>query len=75
MNNKGKIRINLEKLIQELGLSKTEFSQKANMSMIQLNSYCNNTIKRLDVAVLARICCVLECSLEDLVEYEGDNAK
>ncbi|PXX74633.1 helix-turn-helix domain-containing protein [Dielma fastidiosa] len=66
---KGKIKIHLEELIKNSGLSKTKFSYRADMQMSQVNAYCNNTIKRLDVDVLARICDTLGCSIADLLEY------
>lgn len=66
---KGKIKINLEELIKKSGLSKTKFSYRADMQMSQVNAYCKNTIKRLDIDVLARICSTLGCNIEDLLEY------
>ena len=67
---KGKIKIHLEELIKNSGLSKTKFSYRADMQMSQVNAYCNNTIKRLDVDVLARICNTLNCSIGELLKYE-----
>lgn len=65
----GKIKINLGELIKQSGMSKNKFSYRADMSRSQVNAYCNNTIKRLDVDVLARICSTLDCRLSDLLEY------
>ena len=39
------------------------------MQRTQINQYCNNDITRLDTAVLARICTVLDCKIEDLLEF------
>lgn len=38
-------------------------SQRAEMQRAQLNNYCNNTISRLDIDVLARLCTALECDI------------
>lgn len=67
--NMGKIKINLVDLIKQSGMSKNKFSYRADMSKSQVNAYCNNTIRRLDVDVLARICNTLGCRLSDLLEY------
>lgn len=67
----GKIKINLDELIKQSGMSKNKFSYRADMSRSQVNAYCNNTIKRLDVDVLARICDTLGCDIEELIEYEA----
>ena len=69
MEQYGKIKIHLAQLLQEKGLSKNKFSQRAEMQRTQLNHYCNNTVTRLDIDVLGRICTVLDCSIGDLLEY------
>lgn len=65
----GTIQIKLNELIKEQGISKNKLSHRAEMQRSQVNAYCNNTISRLDVAVLARICTVMECRIEDLLEF------
>ena len=65
----GTIKIHLEELIEESGISKNKLSHRAEMQRTQLNSYCNGTVTRLDVAVLARLCTVLRCDISDLLEY------
>ena len=65
----GYIKINLEKLIKEKGISKNKLSQRAELEMTQINRYCKNDVTRLDTAVLARMCTVLECKIEDLLEF------
>lgn len=39
------------------------------MQRTQLNNYCNNSISRLDIDVLARICTVLQCEMGDLLKF------
>lgn len=65
----GTIRINLDRLLKESGLSKNKLSHRAEMQRTQINHYCNNEITRLDVDVLARICTVLNCQIGDLLEF------
>ena len=65
----GKIKIHLAELIEEAGISKNKLSQRAEMQRTQLNHYCNNTVTRLDVDVLARLCTVLDCEIGDLLEF------
>jgi len=69
MNEYGKIVIKLDELIKKNGISKNKLSHKAEMQRTQINNFCNNKITRLDVDVLARICTVLECRIEDLIEF------
>ncbi|MBQ3184204.1 MAG: helix-turn-helix transcriptional regulator [Clostridia bacterium] len=65
----GKIRIKLDELIKQKGISKNRLSHKAEMQRTQLNNYCNNKITRLDTDVLARLCTALDCRIEDLLEF------
>lgn len=69
MEEYGTIRIKLEELIEQAGISKNKLSHKAEMQRSQINNYCNNKITRLDTEVLARICTVLNCSISDLLEF------
>ncbi len=66
----GKIHIKLDELIRKAGISKNKLSHRAEMQRTQINHYCNNDITRLDIDVLARICTVLDCKIEDLLEFE-----
>ena len=65
----GSIKIKLTELIKEKGISKNKLSHWAEMQRSQINQYCNGEITRLDTAVLARLCTVLECKIEDLLEF------
>ncbi len=65
----GTVRIKLEELIKREGISKNKLSHRAEMQRSQINNYCNNTISRLDIDVLARICTVLNCHISDLLEF------
>ena len=69
MNEYGKIIIKLDELIKKSGISKNKLSHRAEMQRSQINNYCNNKIARLDIDVLARICTVLNCRIEDLLEF------
>lgn len=68
-DNYGHLEIHLEKLLKEKGLSKNKLSHKAEMNWKQIDNYCTNSITRLDVYVLCKLCTVLECSISDLLEF------
>lgn len=68
----GHIKIKLDELIKDAGISKNKLSHLAEMQRSQINNYCKNEISRLDIDVLARICSTLDCKIEDLLEYVPD---
>lgn len=65
----GHLEIRLDELIKEKGLSKNKLSHKAEMNWKQIDNYCNNSITRLDVYVLCKLCTVLECEIQDLLVF------
>ena len=72
MQDRGSIEIHLKELLIKVGLSKNKFCQRAELQRSQLNGYINNTITRLDIDVLIRICHTLNCSISDLLEYKPE---
>lgn len=69
MDSHGTIRIKLNELLAESGMSKNKLSHRAEMQRTQINNFCNNKITRLDTDVLARLCAALDCQISDLLEY------
>ena len=70
MQNFGNIIFKIDQVLEEKNKSKNKLEKEANLQRTQLNSYCNNKVKRIDLETLAKICYVLECKVEDIMEYE-----
>ena len=64
--NYGTIRIKLDEMIEKQNISKNKLAHRAEMQRTQLNQFCKGTV---DTAVLARLCCALNCKIENLLEY------
>lgn len=73
MEKTGHLHIRLGELLEENGLSKNKFSQRAEMQRTQLNKYINDEVALLSVDVLERICFVLDCQISDLLEFKKEN--
>lgn len=65
----GCFKIILADYLAKNNISKNRIATAAHLQRTQLNAYCKNDIKRPDLNVLARICCVLECELDDILKY------
>lgn len=69
MKSKGNIKIHITRLLEERGLSRSEFCRMVGLRPAQLDRYCNNTMRRLDSGALDKMCAVLDCDIGDLLEY------
>ena len=65
----GKIIIKIKDLLEDRKLSKTKLSFKAEIQRSQVIKYCNQSVTRIDLAVLTRLCHALNCKVEDILEY------
>ena len=65
----GDIKIHLAEILEEKNISLNQLSFRTEMQRTQLRNYRDNKIQRLDIDILKRLCYVLECNLNDLIEY------
>lgn len=70
INEYGSFEIILNDYLKKRNISKNWLAKKASLQRTQLNSYCNNKIKRPDFDVLSRICFSLQCDLSDILRYK-----
>ena len=63
------IRITLESLLAERGISRYELSKRTGIQYQIIDNYYKNRIKRYDGYVLERICEALDCTVGELLEY------
>lgn len=68
----GVVRVNLKAIMKDQGVSINKLACRAEMQRTQLKAYLNGTIQRVDLAVLARLCYVLDCDISDILEYKKD---
>lgn len=74
VRNFGKIHIIVRKKMDENHISIYKMSQLTNLRHQTIKSYYyNDPISRVDMEVLAKICYVLNCKIEDVLEYESPN--
>ncbi len=71
-DNMSRIVINLEAVLAQKGVSKTQLCYQCRLQRTQLNNYCKNKVVRVDLHTIAKICDCLECGVEDILKLEGD---
>ena len=70
MQDFGRVIFKIDQVLEEKNISKNKLEKEANLQRTQLNSYCNNKVKRVDLLTLAKICNILDCGIEDITKYE-----
>ena len=75
-NGKGvvmsKIVIDLERVLSEKQISKTQLCYACRLQRTQLNNYCKNKVTRIDLNTLAKICDYLNCDVNDILRIEKE---
>lgn len=64
------IRIDIESVLKEKGISKTQLCYDCRIQRTQLNNYCKNKVSRIDLNTLAKICECLDCEITDILILE-----
>ena len=74
-NEYGCLKMNIEKMLHERGISKNTLCKAMDIPRSNLNRYCRNEFERIDATFLCKLLYFFDCSLEDLMTYEpGDSA-
>ena len=64
------VYIDLERLLKEKNVSKNKVCEACKLQRTQLNNYCKNKVSRIDLAILARLCEFLDCTLNDILKLK-----
>ena len=65
-----RIRIDIETVLKEKGISKTQLCYDCRLQRTQLNNYCKNKVSRIDLNTLSKICERLDCGIGDILILE-----
>ncbi len=66
----GKINIRLKEKLEEQCMSRNELATSIGCNFDVISRWYNNDTSRIDLDVLARVCFVLNCRPQDIIEYE-----
>ena len=68
----GHINLRLRERMEELGLNRNQVATAAGTRFEVIDKWCKGSGERIDADILARLCYVLGCNVEDIVTYEKD---
>ena len=67
----GKVEIKLRSIMDRKRISIYQMSKLTSLKHSTIKSYSNNCpITRVDLDVLSKLCYVLDCKIEDILEYK-----
>lgn len=66
----GSVSIHLKELIEARGITRYRLAKLADTRFEVVEKWCNGTVERIDVDVLARFCYILDCNINDIVQYD-----
>lgn len=67
-----RIVIDLERVLTEKGISKTQLCYACRLQRTQLNNYCKNKVSRIDLNTLAKMCVFIDCDVNDILKLEKE---
>ena len=70
-----KIIIDIEQVLTNKGISKTQLCYACKLQRTQLNNYCKNKVSRIDLHTIAKICDYVECDISDILKLEKECEK
>ncbi len=65
----GRIELRLKKYLERSGYTRNSLARSINTRFEVVDKWCNGSVEKIDSDILARICYVLECNVEDILVY------
>jgi len=67
----GQVKLKFSEYIDSRGITRNKVSDLSGIKYSIVDRYYkNNNVERVDLVILAKICCVLQCTLNDIIEYQ-----
>lgn len=67
------IKIHLSRILGELRITQAELAKKTGIRPATINEMYHELIERVNLDYLSRICEVLDCRVEDILQYIPDS--
>lgn len=65
----GKIVIKLDEYLKKHNISRSSVARNGDLRYDTVLSYCRGNIVRLDTDTLSKLCSVLNCKIQDIIEF------
>lgn len=65
----GRVTLRLKELMDARGINRNALARSINVRFEVIDRWYRGDVEKLDLDILARLCCVLECMPEALLQY------
>ena len=65
----GNIELKLKSIMDQRGITRNALAKAVSTRFEVIDKWYNNKVENLDLDILARICYVLDCSVEEIIQY------
>ncbi len=65
----GKIKLKLRELMDKGGVTRNTLARRVDVRFEVIDRWYKGEIEKMDLDILARICFVMNCRIEDIIEY------
>lgn len=69
----GRIGLKLKELMLERDISRNALAHLVDTRFEVIDRWYENDVQRLDLDLLARICFVLKCNVDDILDYQQNS--
>lgn len=67
------IKFKLSDIMEKKNISKNKLCRLTDLRFETIQGYYKGNISRIDLYVIAKLCKVLDCNVQDIVEYKPNN--
>lgn len=67
--NYGVVRLKLREIMEQNDISRNTLARKIDVRFEVVDRWYNGNIEKMDLDILARICFVFGCGVDDIIEY------
>jgi len=67
--NYGQLVMNIDKILDEKGISKNKICKDLDIPRSNFNRYCRSQFQRIDANLICKLCSYLGCNIGDIITY------
>ncbi len=67
MKDFGRVDVVLDDYLKKHKISRSSLTRNTELQYSQILRYCKNDVQKMDLSILAKLCTVLDCNIDDLL--------